>query len=68
MKHHFALSPREQTCSDAAAAGLTLRGTANRLGISRHTVHNIRKAACRRLGVHKTINAVVTAYARGEIT
>jgi DNA-binding CsgD family transcriptional regulator len=51
----------------SAAAGRQVAQTALELGISEHTVHTIRSAACSRLHVPNVVAAVAELGRRGEL-
>lgn len=62
------LSPAERMVLEAAADGLTVPRTAERLGRSVATVRNQRCAAMQVLGARDTTHAVAIAIRRGLIS
>jgi DNA-binding NarL/FixJ family response regulator len=56
------LTPSERLVLDAAAAGLSVQETADKLGIGKETVRDQRKTTLRRLGARNMTHAVAIFY------
>ena len=63
----MSLSPRQVECLQYAACGKTVWETSKIMGLSEHTIADLRRAACARLATNNLIFAVARAVKLGLI-